>query len=134
LYNLRLVIRVAGHNLAEWLVPDLNADPELLASVEIVTGRISRPTRAEEELYEAIWLRHTNRWPYRILPVPLPLLVEMENVAAAEHGWLRVMHHRETKKWLRLAASARGVRPGGLTRRIRSGSRVRAGCARTECS
>jgi hypothetical protein len=61
LYNLRLAIRVAGHDLTVWLVPDPERDTTLLASVEIVTGRIKKPTIAEQELYEAIWRRLRGR-------------------------------------------------------------------------
>jgi hypothetical protein len=118
LYNLRLAIRVAGHDLAVWMLPDVRRDATLLVSVEIVTGRVKPPEPAEEELYEAIWLRHTSREPYRILPAPLPLLVEMENAAAAEHGWLRVVHPRQARQLLRAAAYAGdvlgGVRPLAL--------------------
>src|SRR5271165_2897888 len=47
LFNLRLVMRVAGHDLAVWLLPDPQRDRAMLASVEIVTGRIEKPTVAE---------------------------------------------------------------------------------------
>jgi hypothetical protein len=112
LYNLRLAIRVAGHGLAVWMLPDVRRDAGLLASVEIVVGRIKQPTPAEEELYGAIWLRHTSREPYKILPVPMPLLVEMEGAAAAEHGWLRVVHRRQARHLLRDAAYAGAVLKG----------------------
>lgn len=106
LLNLRLAIRVAGHDLAVWLMPDPYHDRALLASVEIVTGRIKKPTLDEQELYEAIWQRHTNRSPHTIRPVPLPLIVAMEQAAAKEGGWLRLLHTRQAKTWMRLAAEA----------------------------
>ena len=37
LFNLRMALRVTGHNVAVWLLPDAGRDPSLLASVEIVT-------------------------------------------------------------------------------------------------
>src|SRR5438552_901921 len=78
LYNLRLAIRVTGHDLAAWLLPG-DSGPQVLASVEIVTGRTKRPTATEQELYEAIPRRHTNRWPYDDRhPVPPPILVAMQ--------------------------------------------------------
>lgn len=40
LFNLRLALRNAGHDYVVWLMPDENNDPDLLASVEIVTGRV----------------------------------------------------------------------------------------------
>ena len=106
LYNLRLAIRVAGHDLAVWLVPDPERDTTLLASVEIVTGRIKKPTIAEQELYEAIWRRHTNRWPYTIVPAPLPIIVAMEDAAAQEGASLRLLHNHQAMKWMRLVAEA----------------------------
>jgi hypothetical protein len=104
--NLRLAIRVAGHDLAVWLTPDPYHDRALLASVEIMTGRIKKPTIDEQELYEAIWQRHTNRSPFTIRPVPLPLIVAMEQAAAMEGGWLRLLHPRQARTWMRLAAEA----------------------------
>jgi len=106
LFNLRLAIRVAGHDLAVWLLPDPGRDGALLASVEIVTGRIKKPTLEEQELFEAIWRRHTNRWPYTIIPAPLPIIVAMEGAAAREGAWLRLLRAGEARSWMRLAAKA----------------------------
>jgi len=106
LFNLRLAIRVAGHDLAVWLLPDPERDGALLASVEIVTGRIKKPTGEEQELFEAIWRRHTNRWPYTIIPAPLPIIVAMEGAAAREGAWLRLLRASEARSWMRLAAKA----------------------------
>jgi nitroreductase len=106
LYNLRLAIRVAGHDLAIRLPPHPTRDSTLLASVEIVTGRVKPPTTLEQELYEAIWRRHTNRWPYTIVPAPLPIIVAMEGAAFREGASLRVLHPRQARKWLHLAAEA----------------------------
>ena len=113
LFNLRLAIRVAGHDLSVWLLPDrkpVSTRPApastLLASVEIVTTRVNPPTTAEQELYEAVWRRHTNRWPYRIVPTPLPLLEAMEDAAAKEGATLRLLHKRQAKKWMRFTAEA----------------------------
>ena len=120
LFNLRLAIRVAGHDLNVWLLPNRlpvstrpapdalwpPSESTLLASVEIVTARIKPPTVAEQELYEAIWRRHTNRWPYKIVPAPLPVIAGMENAAAREGARLRLLHRRQAKKWMRLAARA----------------------------
>ena len=113
LFNLRLAIRVAGHELSVWLLPDrkpVSTRPApastLLASVEIVTTRINPPTTAEQELYEAVWRRHTNRWPYRIVPAPLPLIQAMEGAAAKEGATLRLLHKRQAKKWMGFTAEA----------------------------
>ena len=113
LFDLRMTIRVAGHDLVVWLLPDPeHADPygppTLLALVEIVTGRVKKPNIAEQELYEAIERRHTNRQPYKILPTPLPIIAAMEDAASAEGAYLRLLHPREARSWLR--ETARGGR------------------------
>jgi hypothetical protein len=106
LFDLRMTLRAAGHDPIVWLLPDpKHADPmnppALLASVEIITNRARKPSIAEQELYEAIGRRHTNRWPY-ILPVPLPIIAEMEEAAAQEGAYLRLLHRREAKRWMNL--------------------------------
>lgn len=115
LYNVRLAIRVMGHTPSVWTVPGLDREELVnslpagrvrLATVEVLAARPTPTTAGVEELYEALWLRHTNRSPYDLLPVPLPLLVEMEDAAAEEHGWLRVMHRHEQKRLLREVARA----------------------------
>ena len=111
LFNLRLAIRVAGHDLVVWHLPKPNYrdpmnPPTLLASVEIVTGRIKKLGAWEQDLYEAIEQRHTDRWPYRILPAPLPIIAEMEEAAAQEGAYLRLLHPRQARKWMRKAARA----------------------------
>ena len=113
LYNLRSAIRVAGHDLTVWSLPDPERDTTLLASVEILTGRIKKPTVAEQELYQAIWRRHTNRWPYTIVPAPLPIIVAMEHAAAPEGASLRLLHHHQATKWMR---GRRHSRPHGVSR------------------
>ncbi len=100
LYNLRLAIRVTGHDLVVWLLPR-DPNPSVLASVEIVTGRTKSPTTSEQELYDAIPRRHTNRWPYdHRHPVPAAILAAMEHAAAKEEGLLRVLGRRQVRTWL----------------------------------
>ena len=109
LFNLRLAIRAAGHDLVVWPLPDpayANPihPPALLASVEIVTGRIKKPRTWEQGLYAAIGQRHTNRRPYAIVPAPLPIIAAMEDAAAQEGAYLRLLHRRQVKRWMRLTA------------------------------
>jgi hypothetical protein len=127
LYNLRLAIQVAGHTPSVWLLPGMDGESVLLdqlgagrilvASVEIMPDRTAPPTAGVQEMYEAMWLRHAPAGPDPVLPIPLPLLVEMENAAAEEHGWLRVLHPREQRLMLREAASA-GADTASLGRRV----------------
>jgi len=113
LFNLRLSIRVAGHDLAVSMLPYAQ-DRSVLASVEIVTSRVHAATSSEQELYDAIPRRHSDRWPYggadRRLrkgdPV-LPNILATMVLAAAEHkGSLRVLGRSEVKRWLREAEQA----------------------------
>ena len=110
LYNLQLALRVAGREPSVWMLPGLDqgtlidhlgAARILIASVEVMPERIAPPTAGIQELYEAMWLRHINPGQYALQPLPLPLLVEMEDAAAEEHGWLRILHPREQKAILR---------------------------------
>lgn len=116
LYNLRLAIRVAGRQPSVWLLPGLDQDSglldavtgarTLLASVEVMPGRAAQPGSAVQELYEALWLRRTDRGPYLYMPVPPPILVEMEIAAAREHGWLRTLTPAESRRARRAAIRA----------------------------
>jgi len=125
LYNLRLAIRVAGHDLAVRLPPHPTGDRTLLASVEIMTGRVKAPTVAEQELYEAMWRRHTNRWPHTIVPAPIPIIVAMENAAVQEGASLRLLHRRQTEKWLGLAAEADRFFEAGKPKELSESARKR---------
>jgi nitroreductase len=106
LFNLRMAIRVTGHEVAAWLLPDPGADPTLLASVEVVTGRVRPPTAEEQELYDAIPRRHTYRWPFNGRRVPANVLTEMTLTAAKEKGWLRVLFPFQATRWLHVAGQA----------------------------
>ena len=113
LFDLRMTIRMAGHDLVVWLLPDPeHADPidppTLLALVEIVIGRVKKPSIEEQELYEAIERRHTNRQPYKILPAPLPIITAMEDAASQEGAYLRLLHSREARSWMRESARVAG--------------------------
>jgi hypothetical protein len=116
LYNLRLAIHVAGREPSVWLFPDLDhhssllttvaSAPTLLASIEVWSGRPSPPSDAQQELYEALWLRRTERGPYRYVPVPPTILVEMETAAAQEHAWLRTLPPRQRRQAFHALAAA----------------------------
>jgi len=116
LFNLRLAIRVAGLAPSIWLLPGLNPSSgllttvttgeTLLASIEVMQGRPNPPSIADQELYEALWLRRTYREPFRYVPVPPPILMEMENAAAHERCWLRTLPDRQGRQALRTVAAA----------------------------
>ncbi|MGO9781828.1 MAG: hypothetical protein ACLPKE_07860 [Streptosporangiaceae bacterium] len=106
LMNLRLAIRVLGHDPFIALLPAPDSDPGLLASVEIVAGGRHEPKELEKELYAAIRQRHTDRRPFSDVPVHPGVLVEMEHAAAREDGWLRVLRGPYARRWLKASAGA----------------------------
>lgn len=116
LLNLRLAIRVTGHEPVVWLLPDEEpAGPacphcghtcgvgDLLASVEIVT-RLAKPvTVTEQRLYEEIPRRHTVREPFGH-KMPMNMQAELEQAARLEGARARFLHRRDTRRLLREAA------------------------------
>jgi nitroreductase len=105
LFNLRMAIRITGHQLAVSLLPDPR-DEWLLASVEIMTGRITPPTAEEQELYDAIQRRHTYRGPFTGRQVPHNIITELLEAARTEKGWLRELYRSQVTDWLYAAARA----------------------------
>ena len=97
LFNFRLALRDAGHDYVVWLMPHEECDPDLLASVEIVTARVCPPTVAEQWLYEAIPWRHTNRQPFAEGLVGLNIVAELERAAWQERTYLWLLHKRMTR-------------------------------------
>jgi Nitroreductase family len=106
LFNLRMALRVTGHDPVVWLVPDQKKHPDLLASVEIVTSRARLPGFGEQRLYEAIQERHTNREPFSTRPVPMPIVAELEHAAWREHAKMWLLHRHNAKQVLRVTAEA----------------------------
>jgi nitroreductase len=104
LFNLRLAIRLTGAKPLVWPLPDPGAEPTLLALVQLAEGR--PPTRAELELHDCIWRRHTSRVPFSGAPVPGPVLTALEQAADAEFTALRTLSPEDAGLVLRLAAAA----------------------------
>ncbi len=96
LFNLRLALRVAGHDCVVWLMPDEKNDRDLLASVEIVRTSAHQPTLVEQRLYEAIPRRHTNRQPFEKKLLGLNIVAELESAAWQERSFLWLLHQHET--------------------------------------
>jgi nitroreductase len=106
LFNLRMAIRATGHQVAVSLLPNPVDDPMLLASVEIVTGRVAPPTAEEQDLYDAIPRRHTCRQPFTGRQVPHDIMTELLTVARKEKCWLRELYPFQVADWLYAAARA----------------------------
>jgi len=119
LLNVRMAIRVTGHDLAYSLVPSEQPEddecqhckargrrtPGLLASVEISLRWIHPATEDEQRLYEMIPLRHTVRKPFN-RKIDMNKAVELEMAARTEGVDAMVVHDREVRRLLREAAEA----------------------------
>jgi len=117
LFNLRMAIRVTGHEAVVWLLPDEHTGGAALcahchrhcgvgdrvASVEIMTRRAHPATITEQRLYEAIPERHTVREPFKY-GVPMVLLTEFERAARMEGVDARLLHWTDTRRLLRRMA------------------------------
>jgi hypothetical protein len=106
LFNLRMAIRATGHQVSVSLLPNPVDDPTLLASVEIVTGRVAPPTAEEQDLYDAIPRRHTYRWPFTGRKVPHDTMTELLTVAKKERCYLRELYPFQVADWLYATARA----------------------------
>jgi nitroreductase len=106
LFNLRLAIRVTGHDVVVWLIPDQDGDPDLLASVEIVVNRARPASIAEQQLYAAIGHRHTNREPFSEQRIGMNLVAALEQAARKERVTAWLLHERQTKDLMRMVAAA----------------------------
>jgi len=118
LFNLRLAIRVTGHDPVVWLLPDQTASAPvcehcgdrcgvggLLASIEIILRRAHPATITEERLYEAIPQRHTVRQPFG-RPIRMNMLAELEQAARMEGADARLLSKGEVRHLLRQSAQA----------------------------
>jgi nitroreductase len=116
LFNLRLAIRVTGHDPVVWLLPDEQATGlvcpycghdcgvgDLLASVEIVTRQTHQATATEQRLYEEIPRRHTVRERFNRC-MSMNVQAELEEAARLEGARARLLHRKDTRRLLRKAA------------------------------
>jgi hypothetical protein len=114
LFNIRMAIRVTGHDVAWSLVPGMQrgADacphcgaPGLLASVEIARRPLYGATDEEQRLYQVIPLRHTVRQPFSRGIRP-GVTVELEQAARGEGVYAVLLHKQSAKRVLEAAAAA----------------------------
>lgn len=83
-FNLRLALAAQGRSPVVALVPDLR--PTFVARLTFARQR--PPTAEDQALFEAIRRRHSNRYPFLDLPVPLRHRAELRAAAARESAWL----------------------------------------------
>ncbi|MFB7617931.1 Acg family FMN-binding oxidoreductase [Kitasatospora sp. NPDC056181] len=104
LLNLRVAARHLGWAPDVRLLPD-PAEPDLFAAVRLdAPAPVRLP--GTDQLYEAVWHRHTIRTPFTEDPVPPVVLDELVTVARAEDAVLYFPGHDETDRLLELTAEA----------------------------
>lgn len=103
-YNLRLAVRHAGWEPQVELLPRPRSRPDLLAVVRLGRGR--RASRAETDLYDAVWRRHSSRHPFSDASLPEDVVTRLRDAAAAEGARLRFAVGRVSERLLMLTAEA----------------------------
>jgi nitroreductase len=88
LFNLRLALAVAGTPAQVRLRP-YPTEPDVLARLVPVQPRPATPT--EQQLYDAIPRRHSNRAPFFPNPVPTEARWAMVEAARVENAWLELV-------------------------------------------
>ncbi|MEU5998995.1 nitroreductase family protein [Streptomyces sp. NPDC047197] len=97
LFNLRVAAAHFGWEPVTRLLPRPE-QPDLLASVRLAD---SSRASAAPGLYEALWRRHSSRFPFSGRPLPLGLLTELTEAAHTEGAWLQFPDPREAGQVLR---------------------------------
>lgn len=87
-YNARLALAVVGTPAEVALRPDI-AQPDLVARLTPAAAR--PPTYAEQDLFDAIARRHSNRAPFLPHPVPAEIRVQLLAAARGEGAWLDLL-------------------------------------------
>jgi hypothetical protein len=104
LFSARVALHALGYEPRVRQLPHPEYPFTVLAVIDAVSGR--PPTTAERELYEALWLRRTNRGPFSDKRVPEPVFDLLRQAADQERASLRVLDRRDIARVLTLAAEA----------------------------
>jgi nitroreductase len=104
-FNLRVAVSHFGWSPVVRLLPRPD-DRALLATVRL-TGSGGRHTaRHRDDLYPAIWRRHSSRFPFSGRPLPPPARAELAEAAHTEGASLTFPEVAETVRLLRVTAEA----------------------------
>ncbi|MBK3576426.1 nitroreductase family protein [Streptomyces sp. MBT65] len=102
LFNLRVAVAHHGWEPVTRLLPRPH-ETDLLATVRLAgTARFSATPR----LYDAVWRRHSSRFPFSDRQVPTSVLAELAEAAHAEGATLDLPGATETDRLLRLTREA----------------------------
>ncbi|WP_248963231.1 hypothetical protein [Sphaerisporangium perillae] len=104
LFNLRLAVRVSGHQPSVWTLPAPREEPRLLATVHMTES--APPSALEQELYAGIGRRRTCREPFSDRRVPPWVLADLRIAASREGANLVLPNRRATADLLDYVAIA----------------------------
>ncbi|MEV3985985.1 hypothetical protein [Nonomuraea sp. NPDC049758] len=104
LFNLRLAVRMTGHDPGVLPLPDPGGRPELLATVRATPG--GPPTPDERLLHDMIPHRRTNRFPFERRPLPRDVLLDLVNAAHDEDATLLLVKGGTARRVLDMVALA----------------------------
>ncbi|MEU1623153.1 hypothetical protein ABZ479_38420 [Streptomyces sp. NPDC005722] len=121
-FNLRVALAHFGWEPAVHLLP-VPADPDLLAAVRPVGPR-HVGDGAYQDLYDAIWRRHSCRTPYFAHCPTGAVVLELIDAAHAEGASLTLPRTEEALRLLRLTAEAEQRGVTGAGRPVGQGGRV----------
>ncbi|MFG1807736.1 Acg family FMN-binding oxidoreductase [Streptomyces sp. NPDC049040] len=125
--NLRIAVAHFGWEPVVRLLPR-PAEPDLLASVRLA-GPLPGGSRHGQELYDAVWRRHSSRVPFSGRALPAEVLAELIEAAVAEGADLVVPGVNETRRILQLTSEAEWFTATDPARRAENRRWVRDGAS-----
>ncbi|MBB6347282.1 nitroreductase [Nonomuraea muscovyensis] len=104
LFNLRLAVRMTGHDARVTALPDPAAHPDLLATVHATPGDL--PDQDERLMYDMIPHRRTNRFPFDDRRLPGDVFADLVRAAHAEGATLVLIRGRTARRVLDMIGTA----------------------------
>jgi nitroreductase len=103
-FNLRVAVAHFGWEPVVRLLPQ-PAEPDFLAAVRLA-GPKTGAAPHRQDLYDVLWRRHSNRFPFSDQPVPAAVLAEITEAAGAEGARLTFPGPSEAARVLQITAEA----------------------------
>ncbi|MEV6007973.1 nitroreductase family protein [Streptomyces sp. NPDC051976] len=125
-FNLRVAVARFGWEPVVRLLPR-PAEPDFLATVRLAGAPAGSGGQRHARLYDALWRRHSSRFPFDDRPVPAEVLAEIAEAAAAEGARITFPGAAESWRLLRLTAEAERFAVSDRDRSGESRSWVREG-------
>lgn len=124
-FNLRVAVTHFGWEPVARLLPR-PAEPGFLASVRLAGPRSGGPGHGRD-LYDALWRRHSSRFPFSGVRVPPEVLTEITEAASAEGARITIPGPAETARIMELTAEAERFSVADADRGAESRSWTREG-------